>query len=100
VGRRLARRRRLVDKRQADVAAQLGWRRPQLSGWEHGKYQAMKLEQLVKLADILQTSVDYLLGRTADDPGVIPPWLCPGEALCLASVTLPLHTTTPLGGRR
>ena len=78
VGRRLARRRRLVGLRQRDVAQMLGWQRAHLSGWERGKYQAMKLAQLVQLADVLQTSVDYLLARVEDDPGAIPPWPCSG----------------------
>jgi transcriptional regulator with XRE-family HTH domain len=94
-GRRVARRRHILRLKQYEVAAAIGSQRSYISAIEHGRTQMLHLEQLRALSQILQTSSDYLLQLTDEDPGVIPPWLCPGKALSLASVPLSLHTTAP-----
>ena len=59
---------RLREKReqkhytQEDVASILNINRVTYTCWEKGKHEP-KLEDLVKLANIFETSTDYLLGR-------------------------------------
>ena len=96
-GRRVQRRRRILGLKQGEVAQHVGVHRSHITQLEGGGYQSMKFEQLARLAEILETSTDYLLQRTEEDPGVIPPWLCPGEASCLHSSSPPLQPH-PLGG--
>jgi transcriptional regulator with XRE-family HTH domain len=94
-GRRIARRRRILGLKQWQIAEQLGATRALIAQLEGGRAQLMRLEQLARLADALQTSVDYLLQRTDVDPGPVPERASPGEALCLDGVTLPPATTIP-----
>jgi DNA-binding XRE family transcriptional regulator len=91
-GRRLARRRRILGLTQRDVGARIGLQRAHISQLESGGYQSMKLEQLARLAEVLQTSLDYLLLRTAEDPGPIPPRPCPAAGPRLDGTT-PLPVT-------
>ena len=51
---------------QEDIAKQFGISNVMYSLYETGK-RRMSLDMLCTLADILETSTDYLLGRT-DDP--------------------------------
>lgn len=51
---------------QEDVAQYFGISHSMYSLYETGK-RRMSIEMLCKLADILETSTDYILGRT-DDP--------------------------------
>lgn len=51
------------DKKQAQIAAELGCSQQTYSRYENGKAQ-MTYETLSALADYFGTSVDYLLGRT------------------------------------
>jgi transcriptional regulator with XRE-family HTH domain len=78
-GRRMARRRRILGLKQAQIAAHVGMHRSHVTQLEGGHYQSMQLEQLAKLAGILQTSSDYLLQLVDEDPGIVPPHLCSGE---------------------
>ena len=98
-GQRLRRCRRNRDRTQADIAAAIGMERAQYSQVEGGRYLSMQLEKLAKLGDTLNTSVDYLLLRTDEDPGLIHEW-CPGEVPSLAAQSpLPatsLHEEGPL----
>jgi transcriptional regulator with XRE-family HTH domain len=94
-GRRVARRRRILGLKQWQIAELLGVRRSHITQLERGAHQLMRLDQLARLADVLETSADYLLQRTADDPGVIPPRPCPGEGYSLASIPLPPVTSLP-----
>jgi transcriptional regulator with XRE-family HTH domain len=98
-GRRVRRRRRILDLTQAEVARRIQMGPGQYSRLESGEYRKVQVEQLARLADVLHTSLDYLLLRTEEDPGVIPPRYSPGEAQCLVGVTLPLVTTPPDGER-
>jgi transcriptional regulator with XRE-family HTH domain len=95
-GRRVARRRAILRLKQREVGQAIGSHRAHVSGLEHGRQRMMDLAQLMALAQVLQTSSDYLLQLVDEDPGVIPPWLCPGEAFGLHSSSPPLHTATPL----
>ena len=54
------------DKRftQLDMARHFGISQTMYSMYESGR-RTMKLELLCELADILETSTDYILGRTA-----------------------------------
>jgi transcriptional regulator with XRE-family HTH domain len=71
-GRRVARRRRILGLTQVQVAARLGLKRSHVSQLEQGKYRSMQLAHLAALADVLQTSADYLLQRIHLDPGPVP----------------------------
>ncbi len=48
---------------QATVAELLGVTQATFSGWETGKYE-IDNNSLIKLSDILNTTTDYLLGKT------------------------------------
>ena len=54
------------DLTQKEVAEMLGMKQPQYFRYEQG-YRDIPTDILIRLADIYQTSIDYLLGRT-DDP--------------------------------
>lgn len=49
---------------QADIAKCFGISQTMYSMYESGR-RTMKIEMLCELADILETSTDYILGRTA-----------------------------------
>ncbi len=51
------------DLRQVDVAEILGISQTVYSRYERGA-QTIPVEHLLKLADLYQTSTDYILGRT------------------------------------
>lgn len=51
------------DLTQTQIAGMLGMKQPQYFRYEQG-YRDIPTDILIKLADIYQTSVDYLLGRT------------------------------------
>ena len=51
------------DRNQTELAALLGMSQPGYSKYETGENE-VPVSILVKLADIYQTSTDYLLGRT------------------------------------
>ena len=70
-GRRVRRRRMALGMIQKALAETTGFQSSQISRLEKGEYVSMKFAQLVTLADALETSVDYLLGRD-DDPGEVP----------------------------
>lgn len=50
---------------QNDMAKLFGIKQAMYSMYESGR-RTMKLEMLCTLADILETSTDYILGRTAE----------------------------------
>jgi transcriptional regulator with XRE-family HTH domain len=82
---------------QQKLAKELGWQAATISRYERGRYQStMSFDRLRHLADVLKTSIDYLLGRS-DDPGPIPPPGCPGEERSLVGAT-PLPATYPSMG--
>ncbi len=54
---------------QKDVAEKLNKTTACISSWETGKTEP-SIDDLVRLADIFEVSLDYLLGRT-DDIGVV-----------------------------
>ena len=98
VGRRIARRRRILNLPQREVGARLGGlRRSYISELESGRYQSMKLEQLVALARVLETDVNYLVGYTDEDPGTVPPMRCLGVGVaCRYALSPTPACTTPL----
>ncbi|MBR0368909.1 MAG: helix-turn-helix transcriptional regulator [Clostridia bacterium] len=51
------------DLTQKDVAEKLGMKQPQYFRYEQG-YRDIPTDILIQLADIYNTSIDYLLGRT------------------------------------
>lgn len=55
--------RKRAKKSQADVAKTVGLSQPAIGWWERGKTEP-SLDVLVKVADLLDCSTDYLLGRT------------------------------------
>jgi transcriptional regulator with XRE-family HTH domain len=63
-GKRLRERRMECHLRQIDLATQLGEPQSYVSRWEAGAIQSMTLERLRKLARILRTTTDFLLGLT------------------------------------
>lgn len=54
------------DLTQKQLAEKLGMKQPQYFRYEQG-YRDIPTDILIRLADIYQTSIDYMLGRT-DDP--------------------------------
>ena len=54
------------DLTQKTVAERLGMKQPQYFRYEQG-YRDVPSDILIQLADLYDTTVDYLLGRT-DDP--------------------------------
>ncbi len=60
---RLMEQRKLNGFTQREVAEHLGIAQPSYIRYENGSSQP-SLENLVKLADLFDVSVDYLLGRT------------------------------------
>ncbi len=92
-GRRVARRRRIVGLKQWQIAAQVGVHRSHITQLEKGTYKSIQLEQFAKLADVLQTSADYLLQLTDTDPGPVPDRPCPGKGRCVDGRT-PSPVTT------
>ena len=54
------------DLTQNMLAQQLGMKQPQYFRYEQG-YRDIPTDILIRLADIYNTSIDYLLGRT-DNP--------------------------------
>lgn len=55
---------------QARLAAALSISQQTVSDYEHGKTNPDEAT-MVKIADLLNVSVDYLLGRTEDDLGAL-----------------------------
>lgn len=51
------------DLTQREIAEKLGMKQPQYYRYEQG-YRDIPTDILIKLADIYNTSTDYLLGRT------------------------------------
>ncbi|MGG1481427.1 helix-turn-helix transcriptional regulator [Bacillus smithii] len=54
---------------QDELAKKLNMKRENISHYERGKITNIPSDVLLKLADILKTNTDYLLGRS-DDPGM------------------------------
>lgn len=50
---------------QSDIAKEFNIKQSMYSMYESGR-RTMKIEMLCKLADILDTSTDYILGRTSE----------------------------------
>jgi len=71
-GRRVARRRAMLRLKQREVGAAIGVARSHVSALEHGRQHLMDLAALRALAQVLQTSSDYLVQVVDQDPGVIP----------------------------
>ena len=57
------------DMTQAEIAQKLGMKQPQYFRYEQG-YRDIPTDILIMLADLYNTSIDYILGRT-DNP--LPP---------------------------
>lgn len=51
------------DMTQREVAEMLGMKQPQYFRYEQG-YRDIPTDVLIRLAEIYDTSIDYLLGRT------------------------------------
>jgi len=58
--------------KQTDLCAKLGVSQGTLSGWETGKYSP-PIESIMKLCEIFDVSVDYLLGRFEPFSNDAPP---------------------------
>jgi transcriptional regulator with XRE-family HTH domain len=97
-GARLRRRRMMLGWNQQQLAERLGMRAASISRYERGQYRQMTFDQLRHLADVLQTSTDYLLGRS-EDPGPIPNRPCPAEGPCPGKL-VPSAADHPLTWRR
>ena len=68
-GTRIRHRRMEQHLRQIDLAKKLDEPQGYVSRWEKGSIQSMTLERLRKLARVLQTTTDYLLGLSDDPKG-------------------------------
>jgi transcriptional regulator with XRE-family HTH domain len=69
LGTRVRQRREHLGWSQTALAEQTGIPIPNLNRIEHGR-QSIYIKRLADLAEALQVSTDYLLGRT-DDPAVL-----------------------------
>ena len=56
---------------QSQLAQIIGIAQPTLSGWETGRTQ-IDYDNLIKLANFFETSIDYLLGQTPDLASRVP----------------------------
>ena len=65
LSKRLSEERKAKELTQKAIAIMLGVPDPTYSGWEQGRTEP-SAEMLIKLADIFECSVDYLLGRASD----------------------------------
>ena len=70
IGRRVRLRRVALGWTQRELAQQSHMPQEHVSHLERGNFVAVNPERLVALADALQTTTDYLLGR-AKDPGPV-----------------------------
>lgn len=57
--------RKQAELTQVDVAEKLGISQPAYASWEHGVKKPTQ-ENLVKIAQVLNVSVDYLLGNSEE----------------------------------
>lgn len=67
LGARVRQARKHLRLRQGKLAEQAGIDAGNLSELEHGRKPSARIETLAALADVLQVSLDYLVGFT-DDP--------------------------------
>ena len=67
LGKRLRKRREQAGISQADVSRRTGIIQRDISRLEHGIKPALWADTLLRLAEALECTTDYLLGRT-DDP--------------------------------
>lgn len=65
-GKRIRRRRMACGLLQKDLAEKLQWPQGHVSRLEKGEFLSVRLEKLHALADVLGTSIDYLVGRTTE----------------------------------
>jgi len=65
-GERVRRRRMALGMIQKAVAEQLELPQGVISRLEHGEFVSVRIDTLVRLANLLQCSTDFLLGRTED----------------------------------
>ena len=68
LGKRLRERREQVGLSQAEVSRRTGIIQRDISRLEHGIKSALWADTLLRLAEALECTTDYLLGRT-DTPG-------------------------------
>jgi transcriptional regulator with XRE-family HTH domain len=78
-GTRLRSRRRQLGLSQQQLAVQVGMRVASISRYETGEYHEMALTRLRDIAQVLQTSADFLLGLT-NDAGPLPDDAQAGQA--------------------
>lgn len=57
---------------QSQLAQIIGIAQPTLSGWETGRTQ-IDYDNLIKLANFFETTIDYLLGQSSDLASRVPP---------------------------
>lgn len=62
---RIKERRAAMGLSQSQLALRLGVTAPCIAGWESGR-TVPKTDMLVKLADVLGCTIDYLMGREVD----------------------------------
>jgi transcriptional regulator with XRE-family HTH domain len=99
VGRRIRRRRHIMQLTQADISRSLNAKRSYVTELEKGTYKSIRFMRLKQLAEILQTSLEYLLLLEDDDPGSIPPMRCLGVGLaCRYADTSPPALVSPWKG--
>lgn len=67
VGKSLRRRRLDLDLKPADVARRSGMHRSVYWALEAGRKKSVQPEQLKRLAEVLETTTDYLLQRRGDE---------------------------------
>lgn len=91
-GVRLRSRRRQLGLSQEELATKLGLRTASISRYEQGLHHEMSFARLRQIAEVLQTTSDFLLGLS-QEAGPLPARRCPGERYSLPSLPS-LPTTT------
>jgi transcriptional regulator with XRE-family HTH domain len=65
---------------QRELAAKIGTDQAHISRIERGERTAITVQTLVKLADVLRVSTDYLLGRNATSTSLVEPTIGTGSS--------------------
>ncbi|MBE7048965.1 MAG: helix-turn-helix domain-containing protein [Ruminococcaceae bacterium] len=86
IGQRIKKRREQIGLSLQDVADKLDVNRSSVMRWENGETLKIKLPIVEKLAQILQTSPDYLMGYKNTDDSFLPGYACPADNACFLPV--------------
>ncbi|MGN1059987.1 MAG: helix-turn-helix domain-containing protein [Clostridia bacterium] len=96
IGQRIKKRREQIGLSLQDVADKLDVNRSSVMRWENGETSRIKLPMIEKLAQILQTSPDYLIGYKDVDDDNVTSRACSAEDACFLPVLKHIHSVNNL----